>query len=255
MRIHLIESLALIRDGLLRCLADAFPSASVSACANQPGVLKGLSADLPDLLVLGLDSGRLDQIECAQRLKREDDSLRLVFVSMQSDASTVRRALDAGADGYVLRSDDIGDLVDAVHAAINDRVYLSPQLRGLVEIQSAGNQRPGPIGFEALTERQVEVLSLFASGLSTREIASRLKLKTKTLDRHRRQIQWALGVDSIAELTRVAVHHGLVRLDGSIVPPGAGAYAADGPAGSHGLDGRDGDGQTDQDGDSGQAQA
>lgn len=249
MRIQLIESLALIRDGLFRCLQDAFPSASVSACANKPGVLQGLSADLADVLVLGLDSGRLDQIECAQRLKRDNESLKLVFLSMQSDASTVRRALDAGGDGYVLRSDDIGDLVDAVHAAINERVYLSPQLRGLVEIQSNGKGRPGPIGFDALTDRQVEVLSLFASGLSTREIASRLKLKTKTLDRHRRQIQWALGVDSIAELTRVAVHHGLVRLDGSIVPPGPGAQAGDEPAGRAGQ--RDGD----EDGDSEQAQA
>lgn len=217
MKITLIETHAMVRDGLVTCLGKAMPSVSLTSVANEPGVLRGLRDNPPDVLVLGVDAARLDQMELAGHLKRDVEAMKLIFLSMQSDASTVRRAFDAGADGYVLRDDDIQDLVEAVHEVVRHRVYLSPQLRGLLELSEQEASESKSLGFESLTDRQVLILTLFASGLSTREIAEELKLNSKTLDRHRRQIQWSLGVDSIAELTRVAVHHGLVRLDGSVV--------------------------------------
>lgn len=217
MKLFIVDSFALVRDLLTRCLEDAFPNAEVVAWANEPGVFAEVSQGRPDVLVLGIDSIHKDQIEAAQRLKTDSDGLKLVMLSMQSDASTVCRALRADADAYVLRNDEISSLVDAVHAVLNNKSYLSPQLRGLIEINSGDDEKAQAVGFESLTERQVQILALFATGLSTREIASKLKLKSKTLDRHRRQIQWSLGVDSIAELTRVAVYHGLVTLDGQVV--------------------------------------
>jgi len=123
-----------------------------------------------------------------------------------------RRALDAGASGFVLKHSAPAELVSAIRAALQGKTYLTPQLAGdvLEAIKQGPEKAGGPV--EALTSRQREVLQLLAEGRSAKEIASALTISTRTVEFHKYQIMETLGLRTAAELTHFAIKNGLVEL-------------------------------------------
>jgi len=136
----------------------------------------------------------------------------VVFLTMHRDVSFARRALDAGASGFVLKHSASAELVTAIRAALQGKTYLTPQLAG--EVLEAMKQGPehadDPV--DSLTPRQREVLQLLAEGRSAKEIAASLEISARTVEFHKYQMMETLDLHTNAELIHFAIKHGLVEL-------------------------------------------
>jgi DNA-binding NarL/FixJ family response regulator len=122
--------------------------------------------------------------------------------------------LSAGARGYLLKDCAVEELVGAIRSVAADMVYLSPAVAAGV-VRASMESVPGGTrhGLAALTPRQREVLQLIAEGLTTKQIAARMHLSTKTVETHRQQLMAKLNLTSVAELVRYAIREGVVTLE------------------------------------------
>jgi DNA-binding NarL/FixJ family response regulator len=131
---------------------------------------------------------------------------------MHRDVTFARRALEAGASGFVLKHSASVELIAALRAALEGKTYLTPQLAGgvLEALKQGPEKREDPV--VSLTPRQREVLQLLSEGRSAKEIASSLSISARTVEFHKYQMMERLGLRTSAELVHFAIKHGLVEL-------------------------------------------
>ena len=166
----------------------------------------------PDVIVADITMPHLNGIDALAQLRQGGDRVPLVFLTMHRDATFARRALDAGASGFVLKHSAASELITAIHAALEGKTYLTPQLADdVTEAMKQGPERAvDPIS--ALTPRQREVLQLLAKGRPAKQIAASLSISARTVEFHKYQMMETLHVHTNAELVRFALKHGLVEL-------------------------------------------
>ncbi len=165
----------------------------------------------PDVVVADITMPHLNGIDALIRMRQEGNRVPVVFLTMHRDVTFARRALEAGASGFVLKHSASVELVAAVHAALQGRTYLTPQLAG--EVLDAMRHGSGcdvdPAA--ALTPRQREVLQLLAEGRSAKEIAASLSISARTVEFHKYQMMETLDLHTNAELVHFAIKQGLVE--------------------------------------------
>ena len=166
----------------------------------------------PDVIVADVTMPHLNGIDALAQLRQAGDRVPVVFLTMHRDPNFARRALEAGAAGFVLKHSASVELVAAIRAALEGKTYLTPQLAG--EVLDAMRQGPREASdpVVALTPRQREVLQLVAEGRSSKEIATSLSISVRTVEFHRYQLMETLDLHTSAELTHFAIKHGLVEL-------------------------------------------
>jgi DNA-binding NarL/FixJ family response regulator len=209
-RVLLADDHRLVAEALKSLLAPEFDLVGVvedgRALVEAAGTLR------PDVIVADVTMPHLNGIDALIELRQRGDRVPVVFLTMHRDATFARRALDAGASGFVLKHSAPVELVTAIRAALEGRTYLTPQLAGeVLESMKQGPERGGgPTA--ALTPRQREVLQLLAEGRSTKQIARSLAISTRTVEFHKYQMMETLGLHTNAELIHFAIKHGLVEL-------------------------------------------
>jgi DNA-binding NarL/FixJ family response regulator len=166
----------------------------------------------PDVIVADVSMPRLNGIEALVQLRQSGNRVPVVFLTMHRDARFARRALEAGASGFVLKHSAATELVTAIHAALKGATYLTPQIAGEVLRTMRQGSEPAVDPTDALTPRQREVLQLLAEGRLAKEIASSLGISARTVEYHKYQMMETLGVHTNAELIHFAIKHGLVEL-------------------------------------------
>ena len=197
----LADDHALVRRGFRRLLEDDAAIAVVGEASNGEEAVARFSELRPSVVVMDSAMPGLSGIGATRAILATDPDARILMLSMHSEETLVRQALDSGARGYVLKSAldlDLAAAVKRVHAG--ERVV------------DAGVARQGASGDARtrLTTREFEVLQLICDGLSNKEIAVRLGLSANTVAVHRAHIMNALGVHKTAELVMYALQHGLI---------------------------------------------
>lgn len=164
----------------------------------------------PDFVILDISMPLLNGLEAARQIGAALPATRLIFLSMHANPMYLRKAMELGARGYVLKAGVVEELLDAIRAVRNGKVYVSPGF-GQDVIDGLWN-RSGGITRQAeeLTDRQREILQLIAEGRLSKEIADTLGISIKTVDFHRARIMARLGAHTAAELVRLAVERGLI---------------------------------------------
>ncbi len=203
-RLLLADDHRIVVEGLRRLLEEQFELVGVvedgRALVAEARRLK------PDVIVADISMPQLTGLEALQRIRQDDPSARVVILSMHQNPAYARRALEAGAAGYVVKHAAPAELVLAIQAALRGGTFVSPSLAREVIAASA----PDP---EApLTARQREILALLAEGLSAKEVAARLSISARTVEFHKYQIMREHGLQSSAELVHFAIRHGIVTI-------------------------------------------
>jgi len=209
-RLLLADDHRLVAEGLKSLLAPDFDL--VGVVEDGRSLLEAARTLKPDVVVADIAMPHLNGIEALVQLRQEGDRVPVVFLTMHRDVAYARRALDAGASGFVLKHSAPAELVTAINAALAGKTYLTPQLAGeVLESLKEGPERvTDPVA--SLTPRQRQVLQLLAEGKSAKEIAARLAISARTVEFHKYQAMEALGLHTNAELTHFAIKHGLVEL-------------------------------------------
>ncbi len=213
-RVMVADDHHLVRQGI-RALLEKQPDIEV-VCEARDGqeALDFCIQIEPDVLVLDINMPRLNGIEVIQRLSDAQLSTRVVILSMYSDESLVKRALQNGALGYLLKKSITEDLLAAIQAAKRGEKFLSPELAYLLETGLAQNNGADDVdAFDRLSAREREVCQLVGRGLTNQAIAAKLGISVKTVEKHRANLMVKLGVQDVASLIRESIRHGIVFLD------------------------------------------
>jgi len=214
LKIILADDHSIMREGL-RALLEKQPDIEVLAEAENGRTAVELSRDLkPDVVIIDIAMPDLNGIEATRRITTESPGVKVIALSMHSDRKFVREMLSAGASGYMLKDSAFEELDKALRTVINNQTYLSLGIADTVVKDYLGNLVTNESATSiALTNKEREVLQLFAEGKTTKQIASLLFVSIKTIETHRKQIMYKLGLNSIAELTKYAIREGLTSLE------------------------------------------
>ncbi len=200
----LVDDHALVRRGFRRILEDD-PQITVVAEAGdgEEAVRLALKAR-PAVIVMDCALPGMSGLEAARRILETMPEAAILMLSMHSEETLVRQALDAGARGYILKNAMDLDLVRAIRRVAAGETVLDAQIPRAVTLK--GERESG------LTARELEVLQHIVAGKSNKEIATELGLSVNTVSVHRANIMDALGIHKTAELVVYAIRNGLVNL-------------------------------------------
>jgi len=209
-RVLLADDHLMVAEALKSLLTPEFDL--VGVVEDGRALIEAAGTLRPDVIVADVTMPHLNGIDALIRLRQLGDQTPVVFLTMHRDVSFARRALDAGASGFVLKHSASAELVTAIRAALQGKTYLTPQLAGevLEAMKEGPEQADDPIA--SLTPRQREVLQLLAEGRSAKEIAASLEISARTVEFHKYQMMETLDLHTNAELIHFAIKHGLVEL-------------------------------------------
>ena len=207
-RVLLADDHLLVAEALKGLLSEEFDL--VGVVEDGIAMVKAATTLHPDVIVADISMPHLNGIDALAQLKRVAPRVHVVFLTMHRDVTYARRALEAGALGFVLKHSAPSELILAVQAALQGRTFITPALAGEV-IESIKHEPEGsPDPVAALTPRQREILQLLAEGHSAKQVAATLGISHRTVESHKYQVMELLGVKSNAELIHFALKHGLI---------------------------------------------
>lgn len=213
-RILVADDHELVRRGVVSLLETQSGWVVVGEATNGRDALQKAQLLKPDVVILDIGMPELNGIEATRQILKTVPRTEVLILTMHESESVVRRILDAGARGYVSKSDVARSLIDAVEALRRHKVFLtSPAATAVVDVylKKADSRRDSRAQVE-LTAREREVLQLLTEGRSNKEIASRLGVSVYTAETHRRNIMQKLNCHSVAQLIRYAMHNELVTV-------------------------------------------
>jgi DNA-binding NarL/FixJ family response regulator len=213
-RIILADDHKITRQGL-RSLLEKQSDMEVVAEAQEGRDAVRLARELvPDIVIMDVSMPDLNGMEAARQITGELPNVKIIALSMHSDALFVTEMLKSGASGYLLKDCAFEELERAIRTVVAGKTYLSPSISGLVVNDYVHRlTRTDSFASGTLTGREREVLQLLAEGKSTKRIALELHISAKTVETHRRQIMDKLDIHSIAELTKYAIRKGFTSLE------------------------------------------
>ncbi len=207
-RVLIADDHAVVRRGLIQILAEAFPGAHFGEAANAQELLEKVREQFWNLLTLDIFMPGRSGIDLLGDLRHTHPRLPVLVLTVHSEDQYARRALKAGAAGYLSKDVVPFELVDAVRKILKGGRYVSPSLaEKLVADLSTNGQKPE---HATLSDRELEVLRMMASGKTNSQIADVLALSPKTISTYRTRLLEKMSMTTTAELIRYAVENGLV---------------------------------------------
>jgi len=206
-RVMIADDHQIVRQGL-RALLEKAGHIVVAEAANGREAVELAGTQPIDIAVLDLIMPVLNGVDCTRELVRVAPGLRTILLTMHADRPYVVEALQAGAKGYVLKTQAAEDLVRAIDEVSRGSVYISPAVA--VSLVDAMLDRDDATGKE-LTSRERQILQLIAESRSTKEIARLLNISYKTAESHRSRLMKKLDIHETAGLVRYALRRGLIH--------------------------------------------
>src|ERR687887_2029319 len=210
-RILIADDHTVVAEGL-KHLIEAQPDLEVVAIVGDGREAGRIAKEAqPHVVVMDLSMPELNGADATRAILERDPKCRVIVLSMYAEREYVRRALRAGAVGYVVKRSAAKELVDAIRAVHAGQRYLSPRIADVVIDDYSAEERDDPLS--KLSAREREVLQLLAEGKTGAEIAQRLALSPKTVETYRARLVEKLGIRDVAGLVKFAIQRGLVSLD------------------------------------------
>jgi two-component system, NarL family, response regulator NreC len=210
-RILLADDHAMLRDGV-RMVLEAHPGFEVVGTADNGRDAVRLVEELrPDIAVLDVAMPDLNGLDATRAIRECCPETEVVVLSMHEGEEYLREALRAGAAGYVLKRAAAKELVGAIHAVRRGESYLDPALTRTLISDYVRQVERGDETPDSLTDRELEVLTLVAEGLTNRQIALKLNISIKTVQTHRANLMDKLNLHDRTELVRYAIRRGLIE--------------------------------------------
>lgn len=202
----LVDDHAVVREGYRRLLEESGRVSVIGEASSAAEAYQQFCNLSPNVVVMDIAMPGVSGIEGMRRILARDPDARVLVFSMYEDTIFVRRALDAGAAGYLTKASAPRVLVDAVDAVASGKRFLSQDVAQALALSPSSLEGSG----SPLSAREFEVLKLLVQGCTLAEIAAQLGLNQKTIANHQSSIKQKLGAGSAAQLFRAAMRLGLV---------------------------------------------
>ena len=204
-RVILVDDHPVVREGLSHLLEEQAGVDVIRQCKDSREALSVVEEQAVDLAVVDIRLGDEDGLDLVKTLRSRWPDLRIIVLSMHDEKLYARRALRAGANGYLMKAEDPDVLLRAIERVLAGKQFISESMQeNLLREVSAGGA-PFESLVHTLADRELAVFELLGSGKRTSEIAASLNLSVKTVQTYRERIKAKLGLTSAAELVRRAV--------------------------------------------------
>lgn len=208
-KIILADDHVILREGLARALQSETGFDVVGQVGDGHSAIKLIRELSPDIAVMDIGMPELNGIETTRIISKELSRVKVIGLSMHSNDKYVREMFRAGASGYLLKNCAFEELIGAIRTVMGGKTYVSPSIGSMVIQEYIGKNEQEKSAFSLLSQREREVLQLFAEGKTTKQTAARLHISPKTVEAHRLNLMNKLGIDNIAQLTKYAIQEGL----------------------------------------------
>jgi DNA-binding NarL/FixJ family response regulator len=209
-RILIADDHELLRRGLSATLAEHDKWAVIGEANTGRAAVESTVKLKPDVVILDVSMPELNGLEATRQILALEPEARILILTMHDSEQVVRDVLDAGAQGYLLKSDAGRDLIAAVEALLNDRPYFTSKVARMV---LEGYLRPSEKEAEPspLSPREREIVQLLAEGHSNKEVAEHLGISVKTAETHRTNIMRKMNFRSITDMVRYAIRNKIIE--------------------------------------------
>jgi DNA-binding NarL/FixJ family response regulator len=210
-RVLIADDHTLVAEGLRHLIEAERDIEVVGVVADGREAVQQARDTQPDVVLMDLSMPELNGADATRAILERDARCRVIVLSMYAQREYVRRALKAGAAGYVVKRSAGKEVVEAIRAVHAGQRYLSPRVADVVLEDYADDKQDDALA--RLSAREREVLQLLAEGRTGAQIAERLSLSQKTVETYRARLVEKLGIRDLAGLVRFAIQKGLVSLD------------------------------------------
>jgi DNA-binding NarL/FixJ family response regulator len=209
--ICIVDDHSLFRNGL-KLLLSAFPEIDVIfECSNGIEFLKCIDDKHPDVILMDIEMPLMNGIEATRQAIEKYPNLKIITLSMFGEEEYYYKMIDAGAKGFILKNSDIDEVIKAIKAVVQGSTYFSQELLYNVVKNFREVRKTDQIQLQ-LSQRELEVLEHICKGLSNQEIAEKLNISKRTVDKHRSNILSKTDTKNTASLVMFAVEHRLVEV-------------------------------------------
>jgi two-component system response regulator NreC len=214
-RVLLAEDHSVVRTGLRLIIGNEEDMTVVGEAEDGLQAIQKAHELRPDVVVMDMTMPGLGGLEAARQMKRDLPDTRVLFLTIHDSEEYFFQAVQAGADGYVTKSSPAWEVLNAIRTVHQGDCYLNPgvakMLMGeyLERVKQGGKRDP----YDALSDREREILHLIATGHSNREIAGLLNISEHTVHNHRARLMEKLGVHDRLELLKYAIRRGIISVD------------------------------------------
>jgi DNA-binding NarL/FixJ family response regulator len=213
LRILVADDHELVRHGIRGILRARRGWRVIGEAANGQEAVEKTHKLKPDVAILDVSMPELDGLQATRQIRETSPTTEVVVLTMHESDQMVRRVLDAGALGYVLKSDLSANLVRAVKHVSAGKLFLTPKVSDIVVkgfLQNANQADPAAHPQARPTPREAEIIRLLAEGKANKVIAADLGISIRTVETHRAKIMQKLGLHSLAELVHYAIRQKIV---------------------------------------------
>jgi two-component system, NarL family, response regulator NreC len=207
-RVLLVDDHTIVRQGLARLLESDREVEVVGEAGDGRTAIELAQRLHPDVIVMDLALPDLDGVEATREILQHDKDAKVLVLTMQTDDVAIRKAVKAGARGYLLK--DSPDVVKAVRHVARGQPFFSPAAARFLTTRP-GSSKEVEDNLYLLTEREREVLRLIADGKTNKDIAAELSVSVNTIETHRKHIMEKLDLHSTADIVRFAVRKNVVQ--------------------------------------------
>jgi two-component system, NarL family, response regulator NreC len=213
-RLLLADDHEIVRQGLSALLTNQKDIKIIAETSDGISTLNKAESLKPDVIILDLELPDLSGLEVLRQIKQRNPNIRIVVLSMYAKEAYVAESFKYGAIGYVLKGSDASEIILAIRNAMQNSRYLSPPFTELAIETYLKNTTEETIDlYDTLTNRERQVLSLAAKGLSSSDIAQQLNISPRTVESHRAKFMHKLNLSNHTDLIRFALRKGLIPLE------------------------------------------
>ena len=211
-RIVIVEDYTILREGLRALISSHSDFEVVGEAEDGQEAIRCIEKSSPDLVLMDLSMPRMNGLDAIHEVKRRVPDMKILALTVHKAEEYILAALEAGADGYVLKDANHRELMMAIETVLSGKSYLSPGIsEKVIEGYLEGKKTVKPSSaWETLTPRERQVLKLIAEGYKNKEIADYLCVSVKTVEKHRANLMQKLDLHNASALTAFAMEKGLV---------------------------------------------
>jgi len=211
--IMLVDDHDLVRTGLKRLINDEDGFRVVTEAATGEEALQKIRLNDVDIVLMDINMPGIGGLEATKKLLNIKPDLKIIGVTMHDDEIFPQRLLKAGAVGYLTKGSDISEMIHAMREVIANRRYICPDIAQQIALTQMQEFQISP--FEALSERELQVMIMLMDGQKVNAISDKLSLSPKTVSTYRHRLYLKLGVNNDMELARLALQHGFIEQHGN----------------------------------------
>jgi len=214
-RVVLADDHVFVRDGIKSLLENEANIEVVGEAIDGADALEVVAAHTPDLLIVDIRMPHLTGIEVVEKLRKDNNDVKIIMLSMHESEEYVLKSIKAGADGYLLKGSSKDEFLKALHTVANGGKYFSGDISSILIGQltnsSMASEAKQSLGEEMMiTKREKEILTLLLSGKGNKEIAEALEISKRTAEVHRFNLMKKLKVKNLMELSNKATEYSLL---------------------------------------------